>query len=126
MWACVVFDAEQELGPDHLEVASDCTKLGELMRGMGRLEDAEDMLLRALRIDETHLGPHHQRVAEDLDRLGKILQVIDRYKLCDVDSMWRSVLVFLSCWSGVLMGIIILSGILIGGMGISVQEEGRG
>jgi tetratricopeptide (TPR) repeat protein len=64
----------QELGPDHVEVAEDLSNLGTLMREMGRLPAAVELLRRALLLNRAALGAAHPTVALDLDALGAVLQ----------------------------------------------------
>ncbi|MCB9565127.1 MAG: tetratricopeptide repeat protein [Kofleriaceae bacterium] len=71
---------EQELGPDHVEVAAVLNNLGEVYRDMGRFDDAQVAFRRALAIAERGLGPEHPNVAALLNNLGSALWSQGRFE----------------------------------------------
>ena len=64
--------AEQQLGPEHLQVASSLHNLGILYHDQGKYEQAELLLQRALHIREHALGPEHPQLAYPLNNLGNL------------------------------------------------------
>jgi tetratricopeptide (TPR) repeat protein/transcriptional regulator with XRE-family HTH domain len=62
--------AEQQLGPQHLQVASLLNNLGSLYREQGKYTQAEPLHQRAVDIREQALGPHHPLLASPLNNLG--------------------------------------------------------
>ena len=63
---------EQQLGPDHPDVAHPLNNLANLYSEQGKYRDAEPLYQRALTIREQQLGPDHpytKRVRENLARL---------------------------------------------------------
>src|SRR5690349_18622616 len=58
---------ENELGPDHPDVAISLNNLAELYRAQGRYVDAEPLYRRSLGIREKSLGPDHPDVATALN-----------------------------------------------------------
>jgi len=75
---------EQQLGPQHPEVAASLNGLAELYREQGKYAEAEPLYQRALRIREQQLGPQHPEVAETLNRLANIYQDQSRYEQAEV------------------------------------------
>ena len=61
-------------GPTHKDVGVVCTKLGFLHKTAGRLEDAQSMFERALRIDEGATGLLSTAVARDCSNLGSLMR----------------------------------------------------
>ncbi|CAM9825198.1 unnamed protein product, partial [Discosporangium mesarthrocarpum] len=61
-------------GKDHTEVATDLSKLAEVLQDNGNLEAAEPLHRRALSIREQHLGPDHPDLAITLSNLALLLQ----------------------------------------------------
>jgi len=57
-----------------VEVAEDLSNLGTLMREMGKLPAAVELLRRALLLNRAALGAQHPTVALDMDALGAVLQ----------------------------------------------------
>ncbi len=54
---------EENVGPDHPEVATDLNNLAQLLKATNRLGEAEPLICRALSIDEKSFGPDHPNVA---------------------------------------------------------------
>lgn len=50
---------EQELGPDHLEVAASLNNLAVLLKTINCNEEAETLFARSISIKEMSLGPNH-------------------------------------------------------------------
>jgi tetratricopeptide (TPR) repeat protein len=65
---------EEQLGPNHPEVATRLNNLAQLLQDTNRLGEAEPLMRRALAIDEQSLGPHHPNVATDLNILARLMQ----------------------------------------------------
>jgi len=66
--------AEAAYGPEHPEVATDVSNLGDVLHEMGDLDGARMCFERALGIDEAALGPEHPAVGIDVGNLGKVLR----------------------------------------------------
>jgi tetratricopeptide (TPR) repeat protein/DNA-binding XRE family transcriptional regulator len=62
--------AEQQLGTEHLLVATSLNNLGLLYYEQGKYSEAEPLYRRALHIREQVLGPHHPWLAYNLNNLG--------------------------------------------------------
>lgn len=73
--------AEQQLGPEHLQVASPLVNLGHLYYRQSKYELVEPLLQRALRIREYALGPRHPEVASPLNNLGHLYAEQGQYEL---------------------------------------------
>lgn len=54
---------EQELGPEHLEVAASLNNLAVLLKTINCNEEAETLFARSIRIKESNLGPNHPQVS---------------------------------------------------------------
>jgi tetratricopeptide (TPR) repeat protein len=63
---------EQQLGPEHPDVADSLSYLANLYRQQGKYAEAEPLILRALRIREQQLGPEHPDVAYSLNLLANL------------------------------------------------------
>ena len=61
---------EAAYGPDHPEVASSLTDLGNAWSDLGQPAKARELHERALRINEREFGPDHPQVASTLSNLG--------------------------------------------------------
>jgi EAL domain-containing protein (putative c-di-GMP-specific phosphodiesterase class I)/Tfp pilus assembly protein PilF len=70
---------EQDLGPDHPQVANGLSHLAALYAHQGRYADAESLYRRVLAMDEYALGAAHPEVATDLNNLGAVYGYQDRY-----------------------------------------------
>ena len=57
---------EQELGPDHLEVAASLNNLAVLLKTINSNEEAEALFARSISIKEANLGPNHPQVKQPL------------------------------------------------------------
>jgi tetratricopeptide (TPR) repeat protein/transcriptional regulator with XRE-family HTH domain len=75
--------AEENLGPEHQQVASTLNNLGILYWRQGRYELAESYLQRALKIREETLGHHHPQVAYPLNNLGLLYFTQGKYALAE-------------------------------------------
>jgi tetratricopeptide (TPR) repeat protein len=62
--------AEQNVGPDHPDVATSLNSLAELCRTQGDYAKAEPLYKRSLAIWEKALGPDHPDVAMSLNNLA--------------------------------------------------------
>jgi CHAT domain-containing protein/Tfp pilus assembly protein PilF len=71
---------ERVLGPEHPELATYQTNLGELYRRTGNYAEAEQLLNRALAIREKALGPNHPGVARCLSDLAALSNARDDIK----------------------------------------------
>ena len=56
---------EQELGPDHFEVAASLNNLAVLLKIINSNEEAESLFARSISIKEANLGPSHPQVILD-------------------------------------------------------------
>jgi len=70
--------SEQELGPQHLELAYSLNDLGALYAQRGKYVEAETLYQRALRIREQTLGPEHLLVTSPLTGLANIYDTLGR------------------------------------------------
>lgn len=78
---------EQELGPEHLEVAEALFNLSLLLKGTNQMEEAEALMRRDLAINEAAYGPESQSVAVRLRILAGLLQ--DANRLADAEPLMR-------------------------------------
>ena len=62
--------AEQDVGPEHPDVATSLNNLAELYRTLGDYAKAEPLYKRSLAIREKALGPEHPRVPTSLNNLA--------------------------------------------------------
>jgi len=69
---------ERELGPEH--IATDIHNYGELLRELGRYEEALQCLLRALKINERNVGRESEEAAIGLNALGKVYELRGDYE----------------------------------------------
>lgn len=69
--------AERTLGPDDPRLAVDLNNLGEVYRRQGRLEQAAELLRRAIRLDEA-AGGRSPALATSLNNLGLVLRAQGR------------------------------------------------
>jgi tetratricopeptide (TPR) repeat protein len=67
---------EATYGPDHEQVAVDLNKLGLMLHGVGRLNEAKAHFERAMAIHERLFGPYHSEVATDLHYLGAVVNAL--------------------------------------------------
>ena len=70
--------AEQNVGPDHPNVATSLNNLAELYHTQGDYAKAEPLYKRALAILEQALGPDHPDVATSLENLAGLYRVTKR------------------------------------------------
>ncbi len=70
---------EQQLGPDHPDVATSLNNLALLYESMGRYGEAEPLVVRSLSIYEQQLGPDHPDVATSLNNLALLYRSMGRY-----------------------------------------------
>jgi Tfp pilus assembly protein PilF len=62
--------AEREYGPEHRQVATTLTNLGNAYGDLGDAARKRDLLEQALAIAEREYGPEHRQVATTLTNLG--------------------------------------------------------
>ena len=72
--------SEQQLGPDHPNMASSLNNLAALYQDQGKYELAEPLYLRALSIYEQQLGPEHPWTATSLNTLATLYRTQGKYK----------------------------------------------
>ena len=72
--------AEQNLGPDHPDVATSLNNLAGLYREQGQYAQAEPLFKRSLAIWEKALGPDHPDVATTLNNLAALYKKTGREK----------------------------------------------
>ncbi|MCP9450761.1 MAG: tetratricopeptide repeat protein [Nitrospira sp.] len=70
--------AEQNVGPDHPEVAISLNNLAGLYRAQGQYATAEPLYTRSLAIREKPLGPDHPHVATSLENLAALYRTTHR------------------------------------------------
>ncbi len=70
--------AEQNVGPDHPDVATSLNNLATLYRTQGQYATAEPLLKRSLAIWEKTLGPDHPHVATSLENLAVLYRATQR------------------------------------------------
>jgi tetratricopeptide (TPR) repeat protein len=68
---------QQELGPEHVDLAVTLTTMASIQRGRARISEARDASQRALALREKLLGPEHPDVATSLHVLGAIVRELD-------------------------------------------------
>ena len=85
--------AEERLGPDDPELATDLVNLGEVYRLVGRLDDAERLFRRALELDRRRAATHPERLAVTLNDLGLLLRM--RGRLEEAERLYRESLALL-------------------------------
>jgi CHAT domain-containing protein/tetratricopeptide (TPR) repeat protein len=71
---------ERTLGPKHLETAQSLVGLSSANKLLGKLEESEDVQLRAIAIYEGALGVDHPYVATALNNLGQLYYIQGRYE----------------------------------------------
>jgi RNA polymerase sigma factor (sigma-70 family) len=71
---------EEDLGPDHPDVARVLGKLAENYHAQERYEDAEPLLERSRKIQEEALGPNHPDVAMTLGKIADNYKARDRHE----------------------------------------------
>ena len=70
--------AEDNVGPNHIDVATSLNNLAGLYDTQGNYAKAEPLYKRALSIDEKALGPDHPSVATTLDNLAGLYRSTNR------------------------------------------------
>ena len=70
--------AEENMGPDHPNVALSLNNLAELHRTQGDYAQAEPLYKRSLAIKEKSLGPNHPNVATSLKNLANVYKSMKR------------------------------------------------
>jgi len=85
--------AEERLGPDDPELATELVNLGEVYRLVGRLDDAERLFRRALELDRRRADTHPERLAVTLNDLGLLLRM--RGRLDEAEQLYRDSLALL-------------------------------
>src|ERR1039457_913697 len=71
--------AEQNVGPDHPDVAQSVNNLAELYTAQGQYAQAEPLYKRSLAIWEKALGPDHPDVATSLNNLAGLYRAQGQY-----------------------------------------------
>ncbi len=71
---------EEDLGTNHLDVATTCNNLALLYQDQGKYEEAEPLFKRALKISEEVLGPNHPYVATTCNNLALLYQDQGKYE----------------------------------------------
>jgi tetratricopeptide (TPR) repeat protein len=74
---------EQQLGPEHPEIATSLNNLAALYRTQGEYEQAELLYRRALAIYEQQLGPEHSYTAMSLNNLAAVYRARGKYRLAE-------------------------------------------
>ena len=75
--------AEENVGPDHPDVAASLNNLALLYEAQGEYAKAEPLYKRSLAIKEKTLGPDHPDVATSLENLAGLYRSTDRPKLAE-------------------------------------------
>ena len=75
---------EAVYGPEHPEVASTLTNLGNVQQQLGELEAARVTLQRALAISEASYGSEHPQVAITLGSLGNVQRELGEFEAARV------------------------------------------
>ena len=75
--------AEQNVGPDHPDVATSLNNLAGLYRTQGDYAKAEPLYKRSLAIWEKALGPDHPDVATSLENLAALYRDTNRGSAAD-------------------------------------------
>lgn len=70
---------EQQLGPEHPDVATSLNGLGNLYQRQGKYAEAEPLYQRALHIWGQQSGPEHPEVATSLNGLGNLYREQGKY-----------------------------------------------
>jgi len=73
--------AEENVGPDHPDVAAILDNLAELYKAQGEYAKAEPLYKRSLAISEKALGPDHPDVATSLENLAVLYRATNRPEL---------------------------------------------
>ncbi len=73
--------AEQNVGPDHRDVATSLDILARLCQAQGDYAKAEPLYKRLLAIREKELGPRHPDVATSLEDLAALYRAINHSSL---------------------------------------------
>jgi len=71
---------ERSLDPDHADIASRLLTVGESLRVMNRLTEAEPLFRRAIEIKRKHYGPNHQEVASSINYLAMVLEGMSKFE----------------------------------------------
>jgi TonB family protein len=78
---------EKALGPDHVDLLPLMLNLGEILKRLGKLEEAGDVFNRALKIGEKAFGPNDIEIASIIDRLAFLES--DRQRLPNAESLFE-------------------------------------
>jgi tetratricopeptide (TPR) repeat protein len=81
---------EQQLGPNHPDVASSLHNLADLYRKQGRYVEAEPLFQRTLQIWESIAGPEHPNMALSLQNLATLYR--DQGKYTEAELLYRRAL----------------------------------
>lgn len=78
---------EKALGPDHVDLIPLMLNLGEILKRLGKIEEAASVLNRAMKIGEKVFGPNDIQIAPMLDGLAFI--EYDRKRLPNAESFFE-------------------------------------
>jgi len=78
---------EQQLGPEHSDVATSLNNLAALLWSQGKSAEAEPLYRRSLEIDEKAFGHDHPEVATGLNNLAELLR--SQGKFAEAEPLYR-------------------------------------
>jgi tetratricopeptide (TPR) repeat protein len=81
---------EQQLGPEHSDVARSLNNLARTCHDQGKYADAEPLYQRALRIWEQQLGPERSNAAHSLNNLANLYRAQGKY--ADAEPLYQRAL----------------------------------
>ncbi len=85
-----VVATKQRLGPDHRETERALSDLAQVLKGQGKLAEAEVVCREELEVEKRLSGDKHPRVANSLMVLGPVLR--DQRKLVEAEGAFREAL----------------------------------
>ncbi|KAK9813267.1 hypothetical protein WJX72_011692 [[Myrmecia] bisecta] len=81
---------EEELGPDHLDLAKACTGFAVVLYKLDKLQRAQDLYARSFEIQSSKLGNEHPEVASTMNNTAGLLKHMGKYE--DAEIVYRTVL----------------------------------
>jgi hypothetical protein len=81
--------------PDHPDIAGDLSLLGQILKALGRLSEAEPLMRRALSILQDRFPDNHPSVALGLNNVGSLLHSMNH--LVEAESVMRKAVVTMLC-----------------------------
>ena len=78
---------EKAWGPDHTSTLDTVNNLGSLYADQGKMNEAEEMYLRALTGKEKAWGPDHTSTLDTVNNLGSLYA--DQGKMNEAEEMYR-------------------------------------